>query len=50
MHCYTKIINYYPQNIMKQSTLKADSKLVSVQRDDSCLGKDMEGGASINEN
>lgn len=50
MHCYTKIINIYPQSIMKQSTLKADSKPVSVQRNDSCFGKDTEGGANINEN
>lgn len=50
MHCYTKNINIYPQGIMNQSTLKADSKPISVQGNDSCLGKDTEGGASINEN
>jgi hypothetical protein len=49
MHCYAKIINIYPQGLKKQSTLKAVSKPVSVQRNDSCLGKDTEGGASINE-
>lgn len=50
MHCYTKLISLYPQNSNKQSTLKAVSKPVSVQRNDSYLGMDTEGGASINEN
>jgi|GEM_PF-3671138 hypothetical protein len=50
MHCYTKKISIYPQSINKQSTLNAISKPVSVQRNDSCLEKDTEGGASINEN
>lgn len=50
MHCYTKIINIYPQSINIQSTLEADFKPVSVQRNDSCFGKDTEGGANINEN